>query len=168
MGKGRGATKKPPAIAASPARSVTVLVVDPSEEDQTALTDIFSSSPWNLYPDATWALKTSTNLGSAWGALSQNRIPIVLCECDLRPGTWRALLQQIAALPEPPLLIVTSRLADERLWAEALNLGAYDVLAKPFDRTEVIRAVSMAWMHWREQYDPTVQGTSVMAAFSGR
>ena len=43
---------------------------------------------------------------------------------------------------------MTSRAADERLWAEALNLGAYDVLAKPFDRTEVMRVVSMAWMHW--------------------
>jgi len=36
---------------------------------------------------------------------------------------------------------VTSRLADERLWAEALNLGAYDVLAKPFDSTEAMRVV---------------------------
>ena len=42
--------------------------------------------------------------------------------------------------------------ADERLWAEALNLGAYDVLAKPFDRTEVMRVVSMAWMHWSARY----------------
>ena len=43
------------------------------------------------------------------------------------------------------LMIVTSRLADERLWAEALNLGAYDVLAKPFDRTEAMRVVAAAW-----------------------
>ena len=31
-----------------------------------------------------------------------------------------------------PLVIVASHLADDQLWAEALNLGAHDVLAKPF------------------------------------
>jgi DNA-binding response OmpR family regulator len=48
--------------------------------------------------------------------------------------------------------MVTSRLADERLWAEALNLGAYDVLAKPFDGREVIRILSLAWQHWQDRH----------------
>jgi len=52
-------------------------------------------------------------------------------------------------------LIVTCRLADEYLWAEALNVGAYDVLAKPFDAAEVNRVVSLAWLHWKDlhQFD---------------
>ncbi len=33
----------------------------------------------------------------------------------------------------------TPRLANERLWAEALNLSGYDLLAKRFDRTEPLR-----------------------------
>jgi DNA-binding response OmpR family regulator len=49
---------------------------------------------------------------------------------------------------DPPLLIVTSRLADDRLWTEALNLGAYDVIAKPFDRKEVDRVLNLAWARW--------------------
>ena len=49
-----------------------------------------------------------------------------------------------ALLPRPPLQIVTSRLANDRLWAEALNLGAYDVLPRPFDPAEVLRSVGMA------------------------
>ena len=40
---------------------------------------------------------------------------------------------------------MTSRLADEHLWAEALNLGAYDLLAKPFDRMEAMRVLDAAW-----------------------
>jgi len=48
-------------------------------------------------------------------------------------------------------LIVTSRLADECLWAEALNIGAYDVLAKPFDRNEVRRSESLACLHWNDK-----------------
>jgi len=71
------------------------------------------------------------------------------------PGTWREMLAEAAQLLPPPFLIVTCRLADERLWAEALNVGAYDVLAKPFDAAEVIRVVSLAWLHWKDlhQFD---------------
>jgi hypothetical protein len=47
----------------------------------------------------------------------------------------------------PPLLIVPYRLADEYLWAEALNLGAFDVLAKSFDGNEVDRTLGLAWRH---------------------
>jgi FixJ family two-component response regulator len=54
-------------------------------------------------------------------------------------------------MPAPPLLVVTSKNADDALWAEALNLGAYDVLSKPFDKTEVMRIISLAWLHWKEQ-----------------
>lgn len=158
--------KKPPATSARLVRNVTVLVVDPSPEDHATLVDIFATSPWGLCPESTWRLRTSTNLQSAWHVLRAGRVPIVLCEYNLAPGTWRELLEQIVSLEEPPFLIVTSRLADERLWAEALNLGAYDVLAKPFDRTEVMRVVSMAWLHWRERYE-TATPIPALAAAAG-
>jgi FixJ family two-component response regulator len=63
-------------------------------------------------------------------------------------GTWKDLLAQVNHGPNAPAVIVSSRLADDRLWAEALNLGAWDVLARPFVRSEVFQAVSAAWRHW--------------------
>jgi DNA-binding response OmpR family regulator len=42
------------------------------------------------------------------------------------------------------LLIVVSRLANESLWAEVLNLGGFDVLALPFDREELERVTLSA------------------------
>ena len=155
--------KKPPASAAPCARTIPVLCVDPAEEDHVALEEIFNSSPWSMCPDSRWKLQISRTLTSAWRALHTHHLPVVLCERDLRPGTWRELLDLLQRLPDPPFLIVTSRAADERLWAEALNLGAYDVLAKPFDRTEVMRVVSMAWMHWSARHDTAPEATLVTA-----
>lgn len=157
---------KRPAATVGGARPITILCVDPIEEDHATLEDIFSSSPWSFSPDCFWTLASSTDLKSAWRLLRTQRFPLVLCECDLRQGTWRELLDLLKLLPEPPFLIVTSRAADERLWAEALNLGAYDVLAKPFDRTEVSRIVSLAWMHWSEQHSAREQ--TKLAAAGGR
>jgi CheY-like chemotaxis protein len=144
-------------------KSVPVLCVDPVQEDHATLQKIFESSPWSICPDSSWTLRACSTLTDAWRALRSHHFALVLCECDLKPGTWRELLDLLARLPDPPFLIVTSRVADERLWAEALNLGAYDVLAKPFDHTEVMRAVSMACTHWRARQG-AARGMSLLAA----
>ena len=93
-------------------------------------------------------------VGTALADIRKLRAPIVLCERTLASGTWKEMLEQARQLPDPPLVIVTSRVADEALWAEALNLGAYDVLAKPFDASEVERTLSMAWLHWSSRKSP--------------
>jgi DNA-binding response OmpR family regulator len=51
------------------------------------------------------------------------------------------------------MLIVCSLLADDRLWAEVLNIGGYDVLMKPFLPIEVTRVVRMAarQVRWKRQ-----------------
>jgi DNA-binding response OmpR family regulator len=65
----------------------------------------------------------------------------VICDRDLPDGDWRQLWDILAREPKPPMFIVTSRLADDALWAEVLNVGGYDLLLKPFRAEEVIRMV---------------------------
>ena len=42
------------------------------------------------------------------------------------------------------VVIVTDKQADTRLWAEVLNLGAYDLLTQPYYEPEVRRILSNA------------------------
>ena len=70
---------------------------------------------------------------------------VVITERDLPPGDWKDALSALQQLPRQPLLIVTSRLADEELWSEVLNLGAHNVLAKPFRAVEVQWVLESAW-----------------------
>jgi DNA-binding response OmpR family regulator len=144
--------KKPPKTEANPTRNVTVLSVSPISDDHISLKQIIHYSELGVHSDSRWELNESLTLTSAVSVLRQQQISVVICERDLQPGTWREMLEQVGCLPSPPLLIVSSRLADERLWAEALNLGAWDVLAKPFDKREVIRAVTSAWLHWTGRF----------------
>lgn len=60
------------------------------------------------------------------------------------------LLEDLANLSCPSMVIVAARVADEALWAEVLNLGGYDVLAMPFDEEEVERVLTAAWRHLAE------------------
>jgi DNA-binding NtrC family response regulator len=139
-------TRKPPAIE-SGGGVISVLSVNPLPDDSDALDRILHPPQWRVY-------KADT-LKSALAVLERNRLRLVVCESNLGRETWREALAQITLTPEPPLLIVASRLADADLWAEALNLGAYDVLAKPFDRAELTRTLTSAWLHWRDRQDVT-------------
>jgi DNA-binding response OmpR family regulator len=69
---------------------------------------------------------------------------VVICEHSLPDGSWPDILRTAQALPRSPALIVTSRLADDKLWAEVLNLGGQDVLAQPFRAEEVMWIVRSA------------------------
>lgn len=127
--------------------AITVLSIGPLEEDHSALSRIIAGAQWPLCPTSQWKLQSCSNLDSGISFLKAHRAPLVICEGNLGAVTWREFWIQAATLPDPPFLIVTSRLADEHLWAEALNLGAYDVLAKPFRSEEVVRTLSQAWLH---------------------
>jgi DNA-binding NtrC family response regulator len=135
--------RTPMTLATSPTGTLSVLSVSPLDADHFSLQTISRDSTWILYK--------ARELVSALVLLQQHDIAVILCERDLLPGSYIDLLEHINALPNAPSLIVASRLADERLWAEALNLGAWDVLAKPFDRNEVVRSVKSAWQHWHDQ-----------------
>lgn len=141
-------------------KNVKVISVSPCEEDQTALERIFARAPWPLCPDSTWDLQAVPGLSTALPVLRRDPPALVLCERDLGDCTWREMLAHVCDLPQPPFLIVTSRHADDRLWAEALNLGAYDVLAKPFDASEVVRTLSMAWLYWNHRLSVEARRTA--------
>jgi len=138
------------AIANNSIEPIAILSVSPATEDHSTLEDIFRHQYISTgHQDCKLELVTSWTLQKAIVLLRMNYIPIAICERDLRPGDWQEFLEHAAFMPHLPLVIVTSRLADERLWAEALNLGAWDVLAKPFDRIEVIRVVESAWLQFK-------------------
>ncbi len=134
------------------AESATVLSVSPNVEDSDSLERILLDRD-RPPVSAEWNLIASPTLAASFGVMRETSIPIVICECDMLPGSWREMLEHASVLPDPPLVIVASRLADEQLWAEAINLGAYDVLAKPFDATEVVRILSLAWQHWQHRHE---------------
>ena len=93
-------------------------------------------------------------------------LPVVFCDADRAPGEWKRVLAELSSLPRPPMVIVVSRLADNRLWSEALNLGAWDVLAKPFDRMEVFRSVRAGWQHQHDQLQMYTAAAKVMRTAS--
>ena len=121
-----------------------VLCVSPLPEDHAALEQMLRGG--NRTVDH------AANLCGAQHLLKTNPYLLVICERDIPPESWKDVLVVTASLPQAPFFLVTSIHADDGLWAEALNWGAYDVLAKPFQAAEVVRVVSMAALHWSHRH----------------
>ncbi len=125
----------------SAAEAVSVLAVSPADEDYVSLEHVFSHSKWRL--------ERARSCAEAGEALGRGQFSVLICAATLPDGTWKDLLSRARTFSVAPRLIVTSHAADDRLWAEVLDLGGYDVLGKPFDAGEVIRVVSLAWRQWK-------------------
>jgi len=144
----------------SPGRAVEVLAVTAVDDDHRFLHRLFSHSNWIIH--------TVRGCAEAADFLERQSMPVILCDCELPDGTWQDVLGILERSRQPSLLIVASRTADDFLWAEVLNLGGYDVLMKPFDPAEVVRVVSLAWLHWKNLRDRAArQGLQQPLAASG-
>jgi len=100
---------------------------------------IFKAMGWKLFRADTW--QRALLLPVARHATH------FLYEHTPHDGSWIEALNAISSLPSAPAFILTSRLGDERLWAEVLNRGGYDLLLEPFDSLEVTRVVTAAHKH---------------------
>jgi DNA-binding NtrC family response regulator len=89
-------------------------------------------------------LEHVATLHHARAKLRECEYDIVLTEATLPDGNWLDVLHLVRASPQELEVIVTDPQADSRLWSEALNRGAYDLIAQPFYEPEVQRILANA------------------------
>lgn len=126
-------------------RIVNVLLISPFDEDHRDLREILRHSNWRQH-----AARTRVE---ALGFLRNNPTPVAICESDLPDGTWKDVMTELAQMKRPPVLVVTSRLADDALWSDVLSLGGYNVLVKPLNMKEFFHVVSFAWLRWKSEWE---------------
>ena len=121
--------------------SVSALLVgDFDVTDRLILREVFQRLGWRLLE--AWDRK------KAMLQLDCDAIQVVLIESDAPGSTWKTLLSDLQRRGYAAQLVVTSRTADNGLWAEVLNLGGYDLLhSQPLHRDELQRVIASAARH---------------------
>ena len=114
-------TIEPPAVRA--------LSVSPVEEDLIEIERRLDKSARVTPPGTCRQLSLSRTLSPALAAVRRAEFAVIVCESSLGPASWKDLMEDTQDMMNSSVFIVTSLRADDRLWAEALNLGAYDVVA---------------------------------------
>jgi len=113
-----------------------ILYVTGRRDDARSISEMLRSLPL--------VIDHADTLKQANGKLQDSDYSVLLTESTLPDGTWLDALHLARACPTELQVIVTDPHADARLWAEALNMGAYDLLAQPFYAPEVRRILNNA------------------------
>lgn len=108
-----------------------ILFVSGHREDAPRLAQMLHSLPVSLDHAGT--------VQQARARLRQHDYSVVLTEAALPDGNWLDVVYLTRESSRDIEVIVTDPQADARLWSEVLNLGAYDLVAQPFEQAEVCR-----------------------------
>ena len=119
---------------------VSALLVGDFTNERPLVHEVFQRCGWKLYeaPDRRKALN----------CLDRHRVQVVIAESELPNWNWKRVLYDLRSLSKTPQLVVASRTADDYLWSEVLNMGAYDVLPRPLEKDELERVIAAARRHY--------------------
>jgi FixJ family two-component response regulator len=119
---------------------VIVVALMVEEQDRIRLASIGDEHHWDVH--------FADTREAALAAANELVAPIILCDRDL-PGTeWRDAVQALSSSPHRACVILISKVLDEYLRNEMTRKGGYDVLAKPLQEADVVRAVKLASSYW--------------------
>jgi DNA-binding NtrC family response regulator len=116
-----------------------ILFVSPHREDASVLSDMLGS--------LSASIEHVADLKHARGKMMGAAYTVILTEASLPDGSWLDVLDLAHRFTPNSEVIVTDPDADARFWAEALNRGAYDLIAQPFSAMEVQRILGNACTH---------------------
>ena len=135
---------------------VSAVAIGEFGADRLLLHDVFAKPGWRLFE--------ARDRRHAMRLLESTPVQVVIADDELPNWKWKRILTDLRRLAHPPELIVTSRTADDYLWAEVLNIGGYDVLPQPLARDEVERVIAAAWRHYSRPAPKSAQAVPDPAA----
>lgn len=113
-----------------------ILFISGRQDDARELSQIVRDLPLRVH------CVESLRQARTW--LPKHDYQVVLTAGLLSDGNWLDVMHMVRDDPRDLPVIVTDPQADARFWSEALNLGAFDLLAQPFYPPEVRRILSNA------------------------
>jgi DNA-binding NarL/FixJ family response regulator len=100
-------------------------------------------------------------LDYAKARLQATKARIMLTDVTFERGGWEDAMRMAASLPLRTAVVLVSPLADQRLWIDALECGAYDLILEPFDADE------LRWILENAQLSATSPSTRRAAVSAG-
>jgi DNA-binding response OmpR family regulator len=127
----------------NPKKQLRLLVCDPDPQGQKTIQEYLQDSSIRvLFTAPSEPFESTLAKHSPFNAIVIDVTNPGKRSCD----TLVAAVKHVAPSAE---VIFLSRFADEMLWSHVLELGAYDLLPKPLERAEFLRAVTGAVHHTR-------------------
>ena len=125
------------------AEKVRILVVDDEEVVQNLLQRILTEAGYDV--------TTAADGEEALFAVSQGEVEVVLLDIKMPGMSGIEVLGKLTTDWPDICVIVVTAVVDTQTAVEALKMGAYDYVTKPFNRGNVVRKVQEAIEKWNYQ-----------------
>ena len=120
-----------------------ILVVDDEPGVRTVLQRVLTQAGYEV--------ATADNAAEALDCVSLGEVNLMLLDIKMPDISGMEVLAKITAeYPDVGVIMVTA-VIDIQVAVEALKLGAYDYITKPFNRDEVVQKVQKAIGKWKHQ-----------------
>jgi putative nucleotidyltransferase with HDIG domain len=117
-------------------KRATILVVD----DEQTIREVLSRT----LEDGGYVCETAANADEASAKFEQHPADLVLSDVMMPGRSGLELLEEIKQISPDTAVIMVTAVADAQTAINALKVGAYDYVTKPFNLTEVIMSVDRA------------------------
>ncbi len=122
---------------------VRVLVVDDEESVRNLLQRILEGAGYSVV--------TAANGKEALYKMSLGEAEVVLMDIKMPEMSGIEALSKLTAESPDTCIIMVTSIVDTETAVEAMKLGAYDYILKPFDRDDVVLKVLKAIERWKRQ-----------------
>ncbi len=122
-----------------------VLVVDDEETVRSVLKRILEGAGYKVI--------TAANGEEALYEMSQQEIKVVLLDIKMPGMSGIEVLGKLTHDRPDTCAIMVTAVADAQTAVEAMKMGAYDYIVKPFDQSEVVQKVQKAIARWNHQLE---------------
>ncbi|HLH43965.1 MAG TPA: hypothetical protein VKV74_13325 [Bryobacteraceae bacterium] len=117
-------------------RRAAIIAMVANGEDRQVLMDISTQQDFQVH--------FAESPEKALHGIERLRAPAALVDRNWPGSDWRTLVEELSSSPGRPCVILMSGVLDERLWAEVVGCGGYEVLAKPLQAEQAIRVIKLA------------------------
>jgi len=98
------------------AEPICVLSISANDQDHASLASAFGHSRW--------AILRVLDLVAASIELGHRNVSVIVYDCDSTPEHWIEILRCVQQMPDARSVVLTSRIADDDLWTQALEYDA--------------------------------------------
>ncbi len=123
-----------------------LLLASDLDEDYQTLQALLRDTKWSLTRALSW------NDVSAFYETTLN--PVVLVDRYFQGSNWQSTVTSFLDPAPNGTVILLSDVSDPYLWNELVQQGGFDVLARPFDRAELLRTLAFAQRHSTGDWPP--------------
>ncbi len=135
-----------------------ILVVDDEPGVRTVLQRVLTQAGYEV--------ATAADGAEALDCVSLGEVNLMLLDIKMADISGMEVLAKITAeYPDVAVIMVTA-VIDIQVAVEALKLGAYDYITKPFNRDEVVQKVQKATGKWKHQLKEKRQSLLLKEKFS--